>query len=222
LISVSNKIKVLAGVRWSGSMIQDATTTFIGKDSFSVAEGNNQYAFSPRFGLVYKAFANSAFFTSYSNSFSPNTRGTDVYGKPMEASIIDQYELGMKNDLLNGALSINLTAYRIINNNLAQTAQFEKDGVTQNSNPNLKELVGQTTSDGIELDISGHPMTGLDIIAGYSYNNMHFTKTPDTKGSYVEGERLVGTPAHTANGSVFYSFTHQLKGLKVGASVFYI
>ena len=221
LISVSNKIKVLAGVRWSGSIVEDATTTFIGKDSLSVAGGHNEFAFSPRFGLVYKAFANSAFFTSYSNSFSPNTRGTDVYGNPLKASIIDQYELGMKNDLLNGALSINLTAYRIINNNLAQTAQFEKDGVTQNSNSNLKELVGQTTSDGIELDITGRPITGLDIIAGYSYNNMRYTKTPDTKGSYKEGERLVGTPAHTANGSVFYTFTDRLKGLKLGASVFY-
>jgi iron complex outermembrane receptor protein len=221
LISVSNKIKVLAGIRWSGKMSRDAMTTYYGKDSSSIAEGNNQYAFSPRFGLVYKAFANTAFFTSYSNSFSPNTKGTDVYGNPLAASFIDQYELGVKNDLLNGALSINLTAYRIINSNLAQTAQFEKDGVTQNSNIDFKELVGETTSDGIELDITGHPVTGLDIIAGYSYNNMRFTKTPDTKGSYVEGEKLIGTPAHTANASLFYTFTNQLKGLKLGASIFY-
>ena len=221
LISISNKIKVLAGIRWSGNMSEDATTTYLTKDSSSVAKGIAQFAFSPRIGIVYKVFANTAFFTSYSNSFSPNTRGTDVFGNPLEASIIDQYELGMKNDLLNGALSINLTAYRIINNNLAQTAQFEKDGVTQNSNTNLKELVGQTTSDGIELDITGHPLKGLDVIAGFSYNNMHFTKTPGTKGSYVEGERLVGTPANTANGSAFYSFSNKLKGFKMGASVFY-
>ena len=32
--------------------------------------------------------------------------------------------LGVKNDFLQGALSVNLTAYRIINHNLAQTAQF--------------------------------------------------------------------------------------------------
>lgn len=220
LISVSNKIKVLAGIRWSAKMAQESATVFYGKDSSVVVDGRNQYAFSPRFGLVYKAFANSAFFTSYSNSFSPNS-GTDVFGNLLKASIIDQYEIGMKNDLWNGALSINLTAYRIINNNLAQTAQFEKDGVTQNSNTALKELVGQSTSDGIELDITGRPLTGLDVIAGYSYNNMRYTKTPDTKGSYVEGERLVGTPAHTANASLFYTFNNQLKGFKIGASVFY-
>ena len=83
-------------------------------------------------------------------------------------------------------------------------------------------MTGQTTSDGIELDIMGHPVEGLDLVAGCSYNNMRYTKTPDTEGSYVEGERLVGTPAHTANGSAFYTFQDKLKGLKIGTSVFYV
>jgi iron complex outermembrane receptor protein len=50
---------------------------------------------------------------------------------------------------------------------------------------------------------------------------MRYTKTADTKGSYVEGERLVGTPANTANGSAFYSFDKKLKGIKIGVSIFY-
>lgn len=52
---------------------------------------------------------------------------------------------------------------------------------------------------------------------------MRYTETPDAKGNYVEGERLVNTPAHTANSSVFYTFGHgAVKGLRLGASVFYI
>src|SRR5690606_3734339 len=112
----------------------------------------------------------------YSNSFSSNS-GTDVNGDALDPSIIDQYELGIKNDFLNGALSVNVTAYRIINNNLAQTAEFEKDGITPNNNTALKALVGQTTSDGFELDITGHPLPGFDIIAGYSFNDITYTKT---------------------------------------------
>ena len=66
------------------------------------------------------------------------------------------------------------------------------------------------------------PVSNLSIIAGYSYNDMRYSKTPDTKGSYIEGERLVNTPQHTANGSVFYTFnSFAIKGLKIGASVFY-
>lgn len=220
LITISNSIKLLAGIRWSNQMAEAVATNYLAKDSIVKGESSNSSAFSPRVGLVYKPFANTAVFTSYSNSFSAN-KGTDVFGNALKASIIDQFELGIKNDFMNGALSVNITGYRIVNNNLAQTAQFEKDGITPNNNTAFKELVGQTTSDGIELDISGHPIKGFDIIAGYSYNKMRFTKTPDTKGSYKEGETLVGTPEQTANGSVFYSFSDKLKGLKIGASAFY-
>ncbi|MGN6533250.1 MAG: TonB-dependent siderophore receptor [Ginsengibacter sp.] len=220
LISISNKIKLLAGVRWSVQKAQPVLTTDLKKDTTVKGNPKTDKAFSPRFGIVYKVLKHTAVFASYSNSFSVN-KGTDVFGNALPPSLIDQYELGIKNDFLNEALSVNITAYRIINNNLAQTARFAADGVTPNSNTAFQELTGQTTSDGIELDISGHPFKGLELIAGYSYNNMRYTKTADTKGSYVEGERLVGTPANTANGSAFYSFGKKLKGLKIGASLFY-
>ena len=221
LISVSNKIKLLAGVRWSKQMAEVVTTDYLGKDSVNKGNSKDDQAFSPRFGIVYKPLTGTAIFASYANSFSVNS-GTDVFNNALSPSFIDQYELGIKNDLFNGQLSVNVTAYRIVNNNLAQTAQFQADGVTPNSNTSFKELTGQTTSDGIELDISGHPLKGLDLIAGYSYNNMRYTKTPESKGSYVEGERLVGTPANTANGSAFYTLQNKLKGLKIGATAFYV
>ena len=130
--------------------------------------------------------------------------------------------MGIKNDLLKGLLSVNVTAYRIVNNNLAQTAQFKADGITPNNDTNIKQLTGQTTSDGVEVDFAGHPAKGLNVIAGYSYNYARYTKTADTKGSFTEGERLVNNPAHTANATVFYTFsTTGLKGLKIGAAGFY-
>jgi iron complex outermembrane recepter protein len=220
LISISNKINLLAGVRWSIQKAEAVQTTDLNKDTTVKGDPKTDKAFSPRFGIVYKAFKHTALFASYSNSFSVN-KGTDVFGNALAPSIIDQYELGVKNDFINGTLSVNMTAYRIINNNLAQTAPFAADGVTPNNNTSLQELTGQTTSDGIELDISGHPVKGLDVIAGYSYNNMRYTKTPDTKGSYIEGERLVGTPANTGNASAFYSFDKKLKGFKIGGSISY-
>ncbi|HRO69453.1 MAG TPA: TonB-dependent receptor, partial [Chitinophagaceae bacterium] len=136
--------------------------------------------------------------------------------------IIDQYELGVKNIFLDGKLTVNLTAYKIINNNLAQTAQFDANGLP-NSNSSLKELTGQTTSNGVELDVMTNFIKGLSVMAGYSYNDMTYTKTPGTKGSYVTGERLVNSPAHTANASAWYTFSKGLfNGLKFGAAVYYV
>ena len=222
LISLSPKIKLLAGVRWSMQESPAATTTYLQKaDSTSKGKFASANAFSPKLGIVYRLKPNVSIFASYSNSFSVNT-GLDIYNNVLPPSIIDQYELGVKNIFLDGKLTVNLTAYKIINNNLAQTAQFDKDG-NPNNNSNLKELTGQTTSNGVELDITGNFVKGLSVIAGYSYNDMHYTNTPGNKGSYVEGERLVNTPAHTANTSLYYTFSHgALNKLRLGASVFYV
>jgi iron complex outermembrane recepter protein len=218
LVSLSSKFKLLAGIRWSLQEAKRIDTTFLAtntKNTGGVIKTDK--AFSPRVGLVYKLREATSLFVSYANSFSVNS-GTDVYGNALSPSIIDQFEAGIKNDFFNGFLSVNVTAYRIINNNLAQTAQFAADGVTPNNNTSLKALTGETTSDGIELDVVGHPVKGLDLTAGYSYNYMRYTKTPDAKGNFVEGERLVNSPAHTANATAFYAF----KGFKVGATYNYI
>ncbi len=223
LISLTPKIKLLAGIRWSLQESPATTTNYLlFKDSVLKGKFASANAFSPRFGLVYRFKPNVSFFASYSNSFSVNAASvTDIYSNALPPSIIDQYELGVKNIFLDGKLTVNLTAYKIINNNLAQTAQVDKDG-NPNNNSNLKELTGQTTSNGVELDIMANFLKGLSVMGGYSYNDMHYTKTPDKKG-YREGERLVNTPAHTANASVFYTFSHgTLNRLKLGAAVYYV
>ena len=188
----------------------------------AIGESRYDEAFSPRFGLVFKPFKTTSLFASYSNSFNTNA-GQDVDGNTLKPSIIDQYELGVKNEFFNGLFSVNVTAYRIKNNNLAQTAPYLRNGITANDNSNIKMLSGQTTSDGIEVDLAAHPIKGLDVSAGYSYNYMRFTKTDTTLGSFQTGERLVNNPAHTANGSIFYTVTSgKLNGFKAGVTMVYI
>jgi iron complex outermembrane receptor protein len=221
LVKLSSKFNVLAGVRWS-------TVKTVGIDSTNLLTGakttgstHSDQAFSPRLGLVYKPLPATSLFASYASSFIVNT-GQDLDGNPVKPSIVDQYEVGVKNDFFQGLLSANVTVYRIINNNLAQTAPYLKDGITPNNNTSIKVLSGQTTSDGVEVDVASQPVRGLSILAGYSYNYMRYTKTDSTKGNFIEGERLVNNPAHTANASVFYTFNGTaLKGFKIGATANY-
>lgn len=223
LISLSEKVKVLAGLRWSYQYVSPTTVTnYTTAATAMPAVGKQDKAFSPRVGVVYKPLSNTALFASYSNSFVTNT-GTDINNKPLAPSLIDQYEVGVKNDFLNGKLSVNVTAYRIKNNNLAQTAPFAADGVTPNINTNIKVLSGETRSDGVELDIAGHPVQGLDVLAGYSYINAKYTKTGTAIGSNIAGQPLLNTPKHAANTSIFYTFQEgSLNGFRVGASVYYL
>lgn len=221
LIKLSPKFNVLVGGRWSYVETAGIDSTNLLTGAKTKGKARFDAAFSPRAGLVYKPSGNTSVFASYSNSFVVNT-GQDIYGVAVEPSIVDQYEIGVKNDLLNGKLSANVTLYRILNNNLAQTAPFLLDS-RSNTNTNIKMLTGKTSSDGVEVDVAGHPLRGLDITAGYSYNYMRYTKTDTTIGSFKTGERLVNNPAHTANTSVFYTISSGgLKGFKAGVMVQYV
>ena len=216
LITVNSHLKILLGIRWSIQEAKAASTADLLTGNVTLGNIKTDKAFSPRAGIVYQPTKNTSFFASYANSFTVNS-GTDVYGNALAPSIIDQYEVGIKNNLFAGMLMANITVYKIINNNLAQTALFAADGITPNNNTALKTLTGQTTSDGLEIDLVGHPAKGLDINLGYSYNYMRYTKTPDAKGNFVEGERLQNSVGSTANTSIFYSYN----GWKFGTTLFY-
>lgn len=153
---------------------------------------------------------------------------SNISKKGIRPTTIDQYEIGAKKNLWNNALSVNLSLYQILYNNYYQSYWFINNG-TVNGNQstsvvtpdsNLKEYAGKMRSRGVELDITGNPTKNLSIIGGFSYNNSVYLDTPE-KG-YEEKQRLVRTPATTANLSLFYTFTNNLKGLKVGAGAYYI
>ncbi len=223
LISLTEKFKVLAGLRWSWQEAELINyNTPVGKPAkIDDPTKRKDEALTPKLGLVYQPTKDLSLFASYANSFTPNT-GSTVDLKAIEPSIIDQYEVGVKKDFWRGALSTNVTVYQITNSNLAQTAEFKADG-SSNTDSSIKVLSGETNSKGVELDIVAKPIEGLNIIAGYSYNDMRFTKTSGLKGSFIKGDRLARTPANTANLSFFYTLqSGSLKGFSLGALGNYI
>jgi len=211
LVDLLPKFKLLAGIRYSYLDIRTANKTISsGAVSTSVSFED---AFSPRLGLVFQPTGNNAVFASYSSSFSPNT-GIDTLGNSLPPSVIDQYEFGFKNELFDNRASVNITFYLINNNNLAQVSL-----ANGNTNNNIKELAGSLRSKGAELDITAQPVPGLNITAGYSYNETRYVKS----NTYVEGSLLRYNPAHTANLGAYYRFLNgRLKGLSFGLTNVYI
>lgn len=219
LISFPKYFKILLGLRWSWQQTEITTNEYL---TATVKEDPIRIdrAFSPKVGLVFQPDESTSFFASYSNSFTPNS-GTTADLQPIEPSIITQYEVGIKKELVNQRLSVGITAYHIVNDNLAQTAQFKADG-SLNIDTSIKVLSGETTSKGIEIDVTANPIKGLTIMAGYSYNDMRFTKTSVTNGGFIKGDRLTRTPYCTGNFSTYYKFKEFAKGLNIGAMVNYM
>jgi iron complex outermembrane receptor protein len=220
LISITQKLKVLAGIRYSYQEAKPITIN-LSDDTQTSEKTRIDRAFTPKMGFIYQPNKLTSFFGSFANSFIPNT-GVTIFDEVIAPSIINQYEMGVKKEWFNGKLTTNATLYHIMNSNLAQTAEFDANGNT-NTNTNVKALSGETTSKGIELETEYHATNELRIMAGYSYNDMRYTKTSGKTGSFIEGDRLVRTPVHTANASFFYTFqSGKLKNLSIGAISNYI
>ena len=99
LVAISSKLKLLAGVRYSYQNNQQARVDSVLKGSTGYVAAYTTDAFSPRLGIVYQPWKTVSVFTSYTSTFSVNT-GRDIYDQQLPASIIDQYEAGVKTDLL--------------------------------------------------------------------------------------------------------------------------
>ena len=125
----------------------------------------------------------------------------------------------MKTELFRKILSANLTFYKIVNSNLAQMSLTDASG-NPNNNANIKELAGEVTSKGLELDLMSKPIYGFSFIGGYSFNETKYTKS----NTFVEGSKLRYNPQHTANASVYYQFSERslLRGFNAGVLGYYV
>ncbi|MCF6132017.1 TonB-dependent siderophore receptor [Flavobacterium wongokense] len=205
LVSLNKYVKLLAGVRYTYQDTRNNVYKYaVGANpATNTPTDNYDDAFSPRIGLVIQPSENHSIFASYSNSFQTNT-GVDVNGKNLDPSIIDQYEIGIKNKFFDERLFVNITAYQITNSDLAQASLTV---------PTARELAGETRSNGVEIDLVANPLKGLSVLAGYSFNETKYRKS----NIYIEGSELRYNPKNTANFNINYKFeTGKLKGLNLG------
>ncbi|NHA06737.1 TonB-dependent receptor [Mucilaginibacter sp. HC2] len=168
--------------------------------------GFKQTAFSPKFGLIYQPVKDHvALFANYQNGFT-NKNGLSENNKPLKPEQANQIEGGVKIDLFDGKLSSTLSYYDI----------KVKDIVRQSTiNQALSVQDGTQLSKGFEAEVIANPVTGLNIIAGFSYNDSKLEKTADLT---VEGLRptTAGSP-YTANFWASYRISKGLvKGLGFG------
>lgn len=205
LVEITEKFKVLAGLRYS--YLDNTTNTLTVATNTNVESKTKDNVYSTRLGLIYQPTKNSSVFASYSDSFVLNT-GTDKNLKALPTSKINQYEVGIKNEFIKNRLSVNVTGYVIDFTNLAQT-----DFSDGNTNTSIKELAGAYQSKGVEIDIAGN-YKGFKMMAGYSFNETKYTES----NIFDNGTALRFTPKNTANTSLFYTFgkEHKISGLELG------
>lgn len=165
----------------------------------------DQFALSPKFGVVFQPLKDKvALFANYQNGFT-NETGSDFDGNAFKPEQANQIEGGVKLDAFGGKLSSTISYYNIKVKDIIRAD-------TQHSTFSIQD--GTQISRGFEAEVITNPIDGLNIVAGFAYNDSKLEKSD----SEVEGRRPVaaGSP-YLGNLWVSYRLTKgQVKGLGFG------
>ncbi|WP_203235051.1 TonB-dependent receptor [Mucilaginibacter terrigena] len=168
-----------------------------------------QTGFSPKLGLIYQPVKEAvSIFANYQNGFSNPDVYTDGAGNSAIPKIqnANQAEGGVKLALLNGKLNGTLSVYRIKVTNIIRSIPGSSFfGSVQD---------GTQTSKGFEAEFVANPVSAVNIVAGFSYNDSKFTAgDPDVLGLRPN---TAGSP-YLANLYISYRLPQSfVKGLGVG------
>lgn len=194
--------------------LNHATRTYVANTQFK------QTALSPKLGLVYQVIKDRlSVFGNYMNGFSniaPVAQPLpDISGvfKPQQAN---QLEGGIKLESYQGKLNMTVSYYDIKVDNTTRTDVLVRDG----KNYNITVQNGTQYSRGFEVEIIANPITGLNLVAGYSHNDSKLTKSTVA----LEGRRPANAgPADLANAWISYNLPFgKLKGVGAGIGGNYI
>lgn len=204
-ISLLDNLKLLVGGRFD--LFDQQNKNFLTSTTFN----QDRQRFSPRVGLVYQPIEQISLYASYSQSFNPDSFSTTADGSPLEPTIGNQYEVGIKGEFLDGRLSTTLAAYEITKKNVAAINPEDQD---------FSIPIGEVRSRGIELDIIGEITDGWNIIASYAYTDAEISEGNEF---FAVGNRLTNVPENSASLWTTYEIqSGDLEGLGFGVGLFFV
>jgi iron complex outermembrane receptor protein len=175
---------------------------------YSPVDAYKQTAFSPKFGLVYQPVKDRvALFANYQNSFNNlgfyrDNNNLPVIAKPENAN---QVEGGVKLDAASGRLSATVSYYDIRVKNILLPVPGSAFASTQE---------GTQVSRGVELNMVANPVRGLNLVAGFAYNDSKLVNAAEN----VNGRRpATASSPYLANAWLSYRQPEgALQGLGLG------
>lgn len=185
--------------------------TYVQMSDFNTPEQAKH--FSPRIGLSVSIDNQTSVYGLRDQTFLPQAGAVSV-GK-LQPLTGTNTEFGIKKDWANGRWNTTLSVYRILRNN-----ELTAD---PNAAPNsgLSIIFGQKRSQGLEFDLRGEVLPGLNLTANYAYTDSKVSKVnPDLAASpdntIKVGDVVPGYVKHVANAWLSYKIsTGALKGTGV-------
>jgi len=215
-IELPYHLHILAGMRYDNAESSGSSAGEFGSGN----EPDSSFdKVSPRGGILWQPIPELSLYGSYTENFgASNFIGQD--GRPLPPQTAQQWEAGIKTELLNGRFNASVAYFDLTKQNLPMPV-----------NQLLNRSIGEAESRGLEFDFSGELFPGWNIIGNYAYTP--FAKTIKDAATVYDvnfnpiginegntGKRLNNAPVHNGNIWTTYEFQYGvLQGLKFGAGV---
>ncbi|WP_439585806.1 TonB-dependent siderophore receptor [Dyadobacter bucti] len=199
VLNVTDRLLLMASLRID--RYSNLGTYFPSADS--TAGAFRQTALSPKLGIVYQIVKDEiSLFGNYMNGFS-NVSGSDFFGNTFKPNQANQFEGGIKLDY--SFVTATFSYYDI---SVTNVTRDDPDHV------NFSIQDGTQVSKGIEAELIANPAPGLNIVAGFTYNDSKYTKSNEN----IQGYRpTTAGPPRMANLWVSYRLVKgAAKGLGAG------
>ncbi|UYQ94310.1 TonB-dependent receptor [Chitinophaga horti] len=147
------------------------------------AADKNDDVVTPRVGLSYSITKNTSIYGLYDQSFVPVT-GLDSSLKPFDPLKGNNLEFGVKREWLSGRVTTTFAAYRI-----KRVGDKVNMNIKDSRGADVFEQLGETTSKGLELDITGQIVKGLNVTVNGAITDSKITKESP---NVVAGKETVG------------------------------
>ncbi len=123
--------------------------------------------FTPYGGLVVTLNRDWTAYASYADIFRPQSVSTlDSSDNVLPPLVGEQYEVGIKGSLFNGALIPSFSIFLAHDTNRA---------IRDPNDPSAYIAAGEVESRGFEIEVAARPVKNWDIVAGYTYTETEFT-----------------------------------------------
>ena len=151
----------LFGVRWVNFESEYWTP---GPDA--VRSNSSGDSVLPQYGLVYEVVPDVRLYASGGDGFQSHDGMLTWEGKPVPDETSTQYEAGVKALVLDRQMAVTLAVYRIEQKNVAY---LDWEHIDPEDFMDVYATVPGLTSKGVELEVSGQPIRGLNVRANYTY-----------------------------------------------------
>lgn len=199
---INDRWLVTAGLR------HDTTDTYGSNNLNGSRNANPADKTTGAAAVMYELFPNVRPYLSYATSFYPNT-GIDFGGNTFKPEEGEQWEAGVKFDLVPGRTLLTVATFDLRRQNVLQ-----EDPVNVGS----QIAIGEQRSRGAEINLTSDVSDRLSVNAGYAYTWATITDDGGQAATSV-GDRLNNVPRHTANVFARYRFNGNPLGWEVNGGI---